>query len=288
MSVPEHQQHEMKDLAICVPNYRGLVEAPHHACMLYLMHRIGNLGRNVYFFNQTHTVIHTARQVCVNSALANPDISHVLWVDDDMTFTPEQVLALEKELIDNDLDYVSALAFSNASPTKACIFGKLNDVAEGGVDDWWHILSDYPGCERQVYNAETKKYEVIHPEGPHRRFRVLATGFGMVLMTRRLLDGMRRDEHGEVIPNYQHFYSQDMRLPNEDVAFCFNARKKGFKIYCDSRVSIGHISKDRPIINEAHYNEQGDTPEYAGEMTRLHFEDDESVECSPQDRKSVV
>jgi GT2 family glycosyltransferase len=29
----------------------------------------------------------------------------------------------------------------------------------------------------------------------------------------------------------------------EDMTFCFRARQAGFKLYCDSRVKIGHIGQ---------------------------------------------
>ena len=196
-----------------------------------------------------------------------------------MVFTREQYLALECELVTNDLDFLSALCFSNSTPTKPCIFGRVNRVPEFGEQPWWSVMTDYPGVQRE--SMEDGKIKVTQPWGEHRRFRVYASGFGFCLMTRRMLDGMRRDENGELIEGYHHFYSKDLSVPNEDVTFCINAHRKGYKLYCDSRINVGHIQRNQHVISEQTYIGHGDAPEYMSNIERFRFVDDESVDAEP-------
>mgnify|MGYP001158025218 FL=1 len=236
---------KLKHLHIGVPNYRGWIESPHHVSMITLFHYLGKKGVDVSFICPINTVLSTARQCCVNAACEDPSCEYILFIDDDMVFTPEHVDALLTETVENDLDFCSALAFSNSIPTKPCVFGLNPDLVEGGDTPWWYITTNYP---------------------KQQRFEVLASGFGMVCISTRMLKKMR-----EGIPNYQHFAYNHPLCPNEDVSFCLNARKRGFKLYCDSRVSIGHISKDRPIICEDIYESQGDAIEYNLGMERMGF-----------------
>lgn len=274
-------KNPVKRLFVCVPNHSGLVAEKHYVPMYQLMHQLGAMQRDINIVTEGHTVVHTARMSCVNQALAEEECTHVLFVDDDMVFTREQYLALEYELVYNDLDFISALCFSNCIPTKPCIFGRVDRVPEYGDEPWWSIMSDYPGLQREV--MVDGKIKVVRPWGEHRRFRVYASGFGFCLMTRRMLDGMRRDENGEIIEGYHHFYCNDMDVPNEDVAFCINAHKKGYRLYCDSRINVGHIMREQHVISEQTYLGHGDAPEYMSNMERYVFQDDESVDAIPAD-----
>ncbi len=225
---------------ICVPNYRGVIEALHHESMIQLAHALGVRKRSFNFINPSHTIASLARQICVNTALADPQMSHVLFIDDDMVFGPEQFAALEKAFFEQGLDFLGALAFSNSIPTKPCVFGLNPDYPEWGDTQWWHLCTDYP------------KAEVVE---------VYATGFGMCMISRRMLDGMKEyRKHGQL------FQFEHPLCPNEDIAFCLNAHKAGFKLYVDTGVSIGHISKDRAVIGEDVYEAQEDALEYTGNL----------------------
>ena len=234
---------------LCMPNYRGTIESQSYLSMFQLWHQLGVLRREFSFSNHMCTIVSTARQMCVNSALADPKCEYIVFIDDDMVYTPDQFLMLEKEMFQNNLDYISGLGFSNSVPTKPCVFGTYNkDRDEKDSNSWWHIVTDYPRDQR---------------------FKCFATGMGMTLIRTRMLDGMRKDDAGKVIDGYQHFVHAG--IPNEDIGFCINAGEKGYDIWCDSRVKLGHISKDRPIISEETFDSCGDAIEYGGEMKRLRF-----------------
>ena len=54
--------------------------------------------------------------------------------------------------------------------------------------------------------------------------------------------------------------ARESMFGTEDIGFCINAGEKGYDIWCDSRVKLGHISKDRPIISEETYEETNTVP----------------------------
>ena len=230
---------------VCIPNYHGLTKTPAKISQLSLFHLLGMQNRCPGFSEPTNTIVSVARQYCVNQALNDQDASHVVFIDADMTFGPEQYLALETEFINNDLDFLSAMAFSNSIPTKPCVFGRNPEFEEWGEKPWWHVITDYPRDQR---------------------FEVYASGMGMTLISKRMLEAMRGETEG-----YQHFVYPHAMAPNEDIAFCLNAKKCGYKLYVDSRVCIGHISKEEPIITEDTYIGQGTALLDTLDVTRYQF-----------------
>lgn len=251
-----HERSRGPSIHLCIANYWGIVLNEHHQSMNMLMHRLGNLRRHVHLTQPRHTIASTARQLCAQEVLNDEECEYCCFIDDDMVFTPEQFLALEQEFVENDLDFLSALAFANSYPTKPCIFGRVDGVDEGAETPWWQLVTDFPGNKGGV-DPEPK------------RFRIYASGFGMVFMSRRMLDAMRRNEDGEIIQDYQHFVLLDAMCPNEDIAFCVKANRQGFKLYCDSRVSIGHIAKFRPVISQESYEAQGMATQYNQELVDI-------------------
>jgi hypothetical protein len=235
--MPPAKPEGMGSLHIAVPNYRGIVEASHYLSMYQLFHLLGTRQEDMHFSNPMHTILTTARQYCVDRALEDKTCTHVLFVDDDMVFGPDHYLALEKEAVENDLDFLGALAFANSLPTKPCIFGASPSIGEWGTDPWWHIAEEYP---------------------KGKRFEVYATGLGMVLMTTRMLRAMKGDNG-----SYKHFVFSTGVCPNEDISFCLNARKAGFRIWVHGGIPIGHISKDRPVIDEMVFEAQGKAMQYS-------------------------
>jgi hypothetical protein len=281
----------MKDrgtLLLCVPNYRGVMIQEAHLSIARLMYHFGREGFPVVDQYEKSASCERARQVCVDTALGSADVEHLLFIDDDMVFSIDQFEALWNSYQDGGLNCLSALAFRNSMPTSPCIFGKLPNHKRWGHTEWWCIMSDYPGLPRQRYNKELNQYEMTEPNGKHRRFKVEATGFGMVLIKKSMLDKMRRDKDGKIIPHYRHFSCPKALSPHEDVAFCLNAIDKGFDIWCDSRVRIRHLTKDQPTIGEDTYIAQGDAVEFppVPVPVRLQFQDDnttETVALSPME-----
>lgn len=68
-------------------------------------------------------MIDSARNMMVERALEDPNITHLLFVDDDMTF-PSDVL---ERLLSWDKDIVGVQAFKRSEPFTPCVFKKKDD-----------------------------------------------------------------------------------------------------------------------------------------------------------------
>lgn len=169
----------------------------------------------------TNTLIYTARNLIAQEAV-KAGFDRVLWIDSDMIFPPDTLIRLSADL-DEGRDLVSALCFTRRETSVPCIHSDLTwEVKpDGWVETNAYIYEDYP--RDQV-------------------FEVAGCGFGCVMTSAELLKRMI-DKYGAP------FYP--LMGMGEDTTFCFRARQDGEKMYCDSRIKIGHIGSK--VFNEENY-----------------------------------
>ena len=169
----------------------------------------------------TNTLIYTARNLIAQNAV-NAGFDQVLWIDSDMVFPSDTLIRLSAD-IDEGRDIVSALCFTRRENSVPCIQSDLTwEVKpDGWVNTNADIYLDYP--RDQV-------------------FEVAGCGFGCVMTSAALLKKMI-DKYGAP------FYP--LMGMGEDTTFCFRARQDGEKIYCDSRIKIGHIGSK--VFDENNY-----------------------------------
>lgn len=159
---------------------------------------------------QPRTMIDTARNVLVEKALSNVDVTHLLMIDDDMTFKPDAL----KKLIENDVDIVAGLAFKRTPNYAPCVYMKKH-----GTNDHYAIL---PEVFQEV--------------------DVVGTGF--ILIKREVLEKIKspRFETWYDKENIDKHWSVDFD-------FCMKAKAAGFKVFVDPMVEVGHIG-NAPIITK--------------------------------------
>ena len=167
----------------------------------------------------TNTLIYNARNLIAKNAV-EAGFDYVLWLDSDMVFPSDTLKRLLEDM--DGRDYVSALCFSRKTNSVPCIQSDLKwNVNDGQVLTSADILTDYP---RDAV------------------FEVAGSGFACVMTSTVLLSKM--------VELYGAPFYPLMGM-GEDTTFCFRARQAGFKLYCDSRVKIGHIGLQ--IYDENHY-----------------------------------
>lgn len=161
------------------------------------------------------SLVYVAREKLAEVAITMK-ADYVLWLDSDMIFNPE-ILA---DLMSDDKDCVSGLCFRRRPPFTPAIYKKIRYGTERG---------DYENEEYLDYPLDSL-------------FEVDACGFGAVLVKT------------EVIKKVQETFGatfEPMRGYGEDISFCIRAKQCGYKVWCDSRVKLGHVT--RSVSNEETY-----------------------------------
>lgn len=177
-----------------------------------------------------NTLIYNARNLIARQAFEN-EFDYVLWLDSDMIFP---CYTLKRLLDDMDgRDYVTALCFSRNENSMPCIYYSV---------DW------------SVDNAEVKTSADVMSDYPKDSlFEVAGSGFACVMTSTALL--------WDMVERYGAPFCPLMGM-GEDMTFCFRAKQAGYKLYCDSRIKIGHIGEK--IYDEDSY--------IARKVTMEHYE----------------
>jgi len=68
-------------------------------------------------------MIDTARNMFCEKILSMPEKTHLLMIDDDMTFEPDMLL----RMLNHDVDIIGALAFKRAGDFQPCVYQKKDD-----------------------------------------------------------------------------------------------------------------------------------------------------------------
>lgn len=174
------------------------------------------------------TLIHEARNLIAQNAVKD-GFDRVLWLDSDIVM-PDNALYLLSAQLDGGKDFVSGLYFKRKGKPLPVVYSKVE----------WGMAND----------GNVSTYAESIKEIPYRgAFEIEGAGFGCCMTSARLLTDM--------VEKYGSPFSPLMGM-GEDLTFCWRARKNGFRLYCDSRVSCGHIGQY--VYGEADYRrmlEQG-------------------------------
>ena len=161
-----------------------------------------------------NTLIYSARNIVAANAI-EAGFDRVFWMDSDMTFPPDALLKLSKDM-DEGRQFVGGLYFTRRPPKiRPIIYSELSLDGNTATE-----MTDYP--EGIVECA--------------------ATGFGCCLVTVDLIKRVG-DEFGSPFTPFSNM--------GEDIAFCWRAGQLGEKLYCDTTVKCGHIGSQE--FNEAYF-----------------------------------
>ena len=160
----------------------------------------------------TSSLIYDARNQLAQRAVQE-GFDRMLWLDSDMTFESDLVQRFMADL-DAGLEYVSGLAFSRRAPIRPCVYRECGmDVVDG----------------RQTPKAVN--FEDIPTE---QLFPVAASGLAATAMTTKLIS--------RVGNTYGMPFSPMMGF-GEDLSFCMRETKLGTRLWCDSRIKLGHVGQ---------------------------------------------
>lgn len=157
-----------------------------------------------------YTVAENRNYIAVQAC--NAGSTHLLMVDDDMTFEPE---TLDK-LLANDKDIVGVAYHSRGSDAKIKLVPDIMAIAE--VDKGKYI---------NLAEETDPKYQ--------KTFECYATGTGIILIKCDVFLHTKR-------PWFEFTYHENGKCKEgEDWNFCFKAKEAGYKIYTDPTIKVGHL-----------------------------------------------
>jgi hypothetical protein len=233
------------ELVIATPCYGGLVAANYTLALLGTVMRLRPLLRRIdVAMIANESLVTRARNTLAARFLANPANTHLMFIDADVEWTPDAVLAL----LAADQDVVGG-----AYPMKTLNWPAMAEAARrgGGTADLQRWSSVY------VVNFETTP----PPDQDLVPVRDLGTGF---LMIRRQVLERLAEAHPELryvnppqvqrerdVPAVAHALFDTMIEPatglylSEDYAFCRRWQAQGGRIWLDRRIRLAHVGTHR-------------------------------------------
>jgi len=175
---------------------------------LLVLDKVGDVSYGFHY----SSLIYDARNQLLDIARQH-NVDRVLWFDSDMDI-PLNAMRILSEDLDNGYEIVSGLYFKRKPPYTPTIYSDC-DVVKLDNDQLLPLntpFTDYP--KDQI-------------------FEVAAFGFGCVMMS--------MDAAKKVTDAFGMMPFMPTAGFGEDLSFCMRARKAGIRIWCDSRVRLGHI-----------------------------------------------
>lgn len=191
-------------IAVCRP-LAGQVHAATVSSLLGL-----DIPRPYFDIDRREVNVVQARNDIAANILFNPiykDVTHLLWIDDDMVFAPDAL----KRLLAHDLPIVGGLCHGRRPPHYAPIL-----------------------CHKQPGGLMGYSYQHDYPLG---LVEVDATGAAFILVKREVFETI---EEAFPTPGEGPFTDKGH---GEDISFCERAKECGYKIFVDTTLEIGHIGE---------------------------------------------
>ena len=189
------------------------------------------------------------------------EYDYQLWIDSDIVFDTGKFWQLcdlafpaeavtKEDVIEQVKDNKGELVTDDEGNVKTQITGqkvsvdnsKLNGIVAG-----WYATED--GATTSVAhwleeddfrkNGGVMNHETVETMGKRKKpFTVDYTGFGWVMIQNGVFEQLK---YPWFAPQMQIFESGEVQdMCGEDVSFCLDAQEKGFEIWCDPRIRVGH------------------------------------------------
>lgn len=162
------------------------------------------------------SLIYDARNKLAAQAIES-EADYILWLDSDMTFKPDTLIRLLKDIEDNNLDIVSALYFRRSHPYSPVAFSKFDFVDNEAV------FENYTGELSGLHKVE-------------------GVGFGCLLMDAQVVF--------DVFGKYGDCFSPIAKV-GEDLSFLWKARQLGYETYLDCDIKCGHVG--HVVVSQGFY-----------------------------------
>ena len=238
------KENKMSSIFIATPMYGGMCTGYYTQSLLQLSDLLKQNGiGNTFSFMFNESLITRARNSLTNAFLKHSDATHLLFIDADIHFNPQDVLNLLAE----DKDIICGIY-----PKKEINWGSVKRAVEQGVPE--NELKHHTGSF--VVNLVGYVGEVTVPV--NEPAEIFNGGTGFMLIKREVFEKMKdnvpfylndvADLGGSMQQQEQitEFFATSIepetgRLLSEDYHFCYNWRKLGGKVYAAPYCKLSHI-----------------------------------------------
>lgn len=181
----------------------------------------------VQFALTSNSLVYDARNNLARQAVEE-NYDRMLWLDSDMEFAGDFMKRLSADL-DQGLEFVTGLYFTRKAPVRPCIYEEI-------------------GYYHQEEKKEVTPVALCYEDYPKDSvFEIDGCGFGGVMMTVDLIKRVVK-EFGQPFTPILGF--------GEDLSFCKRVQSVGAKMYCDSRVKMGHVGQGT-VTEETYLSTRG-------------------------------
>lgn len=160
--------------------------------------------------NERSSLIYSARNNLAAMAVEK-EADRILWLDSDMVFPSGTLRHMHKVLDELGKKVILTGVYFRRTPPYSPVLYKKLDFDEKGNAVWEDVT-----------------------EIPAEPFEVEACGFGCVLAPTAAFVEVSH-EYGEMF--------NPIHGTGEDLSFCWRARQLGYKIMCDPRINLGHVTQ---------------------------------------------
>jgi len=188
-------------------------------------------GINITVFQHYSPVIYYVRNICLGGEMLNGtnqkpfqgklDYDYIMWIDSDIVFNPDHFF----KLLDANKDIVSGLYKMHNN--------KMYTVSEKWDDE---------------YLKRYGTYEFLTPQTLFKKkglFKAAFVGFGWILFKKGVFESL---EFPWFKPIWKEVNNNGIIIKDimtEDISLCYELGKKGYDIWVDPEVIVGH---EKPII----------------------------------------
>lgn len=202
---------------ICIPCYGGMLTEAVFSSMLKFQLLAARQGLRYDVSTMVNeSLVTRARNSLVGLMMANPQSTHLLFIDADIRFKAEDIV----KLVLRDKDIIGGPVPVKSEPPRYALSQLREPVIEGDLLELRYLGTAFLMIKREVL---LKLFEA-HPNEKYRD--------GL---------GLGKDVEPFLYNLFASYVDEEQQnLLSEDWAFCQRARKQGYRIWCDRSITLDH------------------------------------------------
>lgn len=258
--VSEYLSKNKVCLYILTPHYGGMCHVTYMRSLMKTQDRLRELGVELHIeFCNNDSLVSRARNNLVARAMSNTNMTHILFIDNDITWDPDSILKLllaEKPVVGGiyPLKHYNWEKLVNTNPETPNVNVVQNWIDRKNQSMFKDAIPDVDLIHHRLlsYNLNLAT-NTMHIENNLTKVRHIATGFMMI--KRKVIEKLQQafpstkyvDDVGFLQPEEnKHAYAlfdcgvEDGHYFSEDWLFCHRWTKMGGEIHVEVTINLNH------------------------------------------------